>query len=152
MSWSYSKDPADSDLDAVRFYVQDTDTEDQLLSDEEIEFLITQWNPTYGSLIMVASMAAEALAAKFAREVSYSADGVSVGVNELQQKYDALASSLRDQYKQQVLGGGPDVGGIMYSDQPDQSIRPTIWSIGMHDNVRAGSQSYEQGGENGVPF
>jgi len=140
MTWSYSKDPADSDLDAVRFYVQDTDPNDQLISDEEIEFLIAQWTPVYASNIMIASMAAEAIAAKFAREVSYSADGVSVGVNELQTKYDQLALSLRDQYKQFDIGGGPEVGGVMWSDYPDPRIRPTIFSIGMHDNPGAGDQ------------
>jgi hypothetical protein len=142
MSWSYSRDPSDSDLDAVRFYVQDTDPNDQLISDEEIEFLIAQWTPVYGSNLMVAAMAAEAIAAKFAREVSYSADGVSVGVNELQTKYDALASSLRDQYKQFDIGGGPEVGGVMWSDQPDPLIKPTIWAIGMNDNIRAGQQDF----------
>lgn len=142
MSWSYSRDPSDSDLDAVRFYVQDTDPNDQLISDEEIEFLIAQWTPVYGSNLMVAAMAAEAIAAKFAREVSYSADGVSVGVNELQTKYDALASSLRDQYKQFDIGGGPEVGGVMWSDQPDPMIKPTIWAIGMNDNIRAGQQDF----------
>lgn len=160
MSWSYSGDPADGGVDEVRFLVMDTDSLDQLITNEEIEYLISKWEPIYGSPLMTASMVAESIAAKFAREVSYSADGVSVGVNELQTKYDVLASSLRDQYKEASISGGPEVGGIMYSDQPDPSIRPTIWAVGMHDNVRAGSQdrgtlgplSYEQGGENGVPY
>jgi hypothetical protein len=144
MTWTYSGDPSDGDLEAIRFYVQDTDSSDQLISDEEIEFLIAQWKPVYGSTLMIASMVAEAISAKFAREVSYSADGVSIGVNELQQKYDALATSLRDQYKQYDVGGGPEVGGVMWSDYPDPRIKPTIWAVGMHDNIRAGNQA--QGG------
>ena len=140
MSWNYSGDPADSDLDEVRFYLQDTDSNDKLMSDEEIEFLIAQWTPVYGSNIMVAAQAAEVLAAKFAREVSVSADGVSIGANELQQKFEQLALSLRDQYKQFDIGGGPEVYGVMYSEYPDPTIRPTIWAIGMHDNPQAGSQ------------
>jgi hypothetical protein len=159
MSWSYSGDPADSPLDEVRFLVMDTDTLDQLISDEEIEYIIATWAPVYGSPLMYASMVAESIAAKFAREVSYSADGVSVGVEQLQDKYDRLASSLRDQYKQYDVGGGPDVFGVMYSDQPDGTVKPTMWSLGMHDNARAGNQeshgsayqNYEQGGESGVP-
>lgn len=140
MSWSYSGDPADSDLDAVRFYIQDIDTTDQLLSDEAIEFMIAQWTPVYDNVIMIAAQAAEIIAAKFAREVSYSADGVSVGVNELQSKYEQLALSLRDQYKQFDVGGGPEVYGVMYSEYPDPMIKPTLWSVGMHDNYRAGAQ------------
>jgi hypothetical protein len=143
MSWSYSGDPADGDLEAVRFYVQDTDPNDQLISDEEIEFLIAQWTPIYGSNIMVAAMVAEAIAAKFAREVSYSADGVSIGVNELQTKYDTLAMSLRDQYKQYDIGDGPDVGGVLWSQSPDPRIKPTMWAVGMHDNIRGGNQEMD---------
>lgn len=145
MTFSYSGDPADSDLDAVRFYVQDTVSTDQLISDEEIEFLLLQWTPVYGSNIMVASMVAEAIAAKFAREVAYSADGVSVGVEALQQKFEQLALSLRDQYKQYDIGAGPVVEGVLYADQLDPTLRPTIFAIGMNDNRRAGQQEY--GGE-----
>lgn len=140
MSWTYSRDPADSPLDEVRFLVGDTDSSDQLISDEEIEYLIAKWTPVYGSNLMVAAMAAEAISAKFAREVAYSADGVSVGVQELQQKFDALASSLRDQYKQFDIGGGPDVGGVLWAEYPDPTVRPTIFSIGQHDNPKAGEQ------------
>jgi hypothetical protein len=157
--WTYSGDPSGSDIDAIRFYVQDTDPQDMLITDEEIDFLIGQWTPVYGNNLMVASMVAEAIAAKFTREVAYSADGVSVGVQELQQKYNDLASSLRDQYKQYDIGSGPVVGGILFSDVKDPSIKPTLWSVGMHDNARAGNQddltstyqNFEQGGESGVP-
>jgi hypothetical protein len=138
--WSYSGDPADSEIDTVRFYVQDTDTLDQLITDEEIEFLIAQWTPVYGNLLMVAAMAAEAIAAKFTREVAYSADGVSIGVQDLQDKYNNLASSLRDQYKQYDIGSGNMVEGVLYSDYPDPTIKPTIFRVGINDNPRAGNQ------------
>lgn len=142
MGWSYSGDPADGGVDEVRFLVQDTDSRDQLITDEEIEYLIAKWAPVYGSPLMTASMVAEAIAAKFAREVSYSADGVAVGVQELQTKYDQLASSLRDQYKQYDIGSGPVVEGVLWSDGSDPTVKPTIWATGMHDNVRAGQQDY----------
>lgn len=145
MSWSYSGDPSDGGVDEVRFLVQDTDRDDQLISDEEIEYLIARWTPVYNSPLMTASMVAEVISAKFAREVAYSADGVSVGVQELQQKYDMLATSLREQYRQYDIGGGPDVFGVMWSDSPDPMVKPTIWAVGMNDNVRAGRQDY--GGE-----
>ena len=159
MSWTYSGDPSGSDIDAIRFYVQDTDAADPLITDEEIDFLLGQWTPVYGNNLMVASMVAEAIAAKFTREVSYSADGVSVSVELLQGKYNDLAASLRDQYKQYDIGTGPVVGGILAAERIDPTIKPTMWSVGMHDNARAGQQddlgagyqNYEQGGESGVP-
>lgn len=142
MSWTYSGDPSDGGVDEVRFLVQDTDPNDQLITDEEIEYLIAKWEPVYGSALMTASMVAEVIAAKFTREVAYAADGVSVGVQELQSKYDQLAMSLRDQYKQYDIGGGPEVSGVLYSDQPDPRVKPTLWAIGMNDNIRAGKQDY----------
>jgi len=140
--WSYSGDPTDSDLDEIRFLVQDTDTADQLITDEEISYIIDKWVDVYGSNFMAAAMVAEAIAAKFTREVAYSADGVSVAVEQLQQKYDNLAMSLRDQYRQFDIGAGPVVEGILYSDTLDPGIKPTMFGIGMNDNVRAGKQEY----------
>jgi hypothetical protein len=142
MTWSYSGDPGDGGVDEVRFLVMDTDVADQLISNEEIEYIITKWTPVYGSPLMSASMVAEAISAKFTREVGYSADGVSVQVEALQQKYNDLASSLRDQYRQYDIGAGPVVEGVLYAEYLDPTIQPTMFGIGMNDNVRAGNQEY----------
>lgn len=46
MSWSYSGDPSTSPLDAFRFKLKDTDKNDPLLTDEEINFILTEYkNP-----------------------------------------------------------------------------------------------------------
>lgn len=143
MSWNYSGDPSSSDLDEVRFHVQDTDESDQLLSDEEIEYLIDAWRPIYGSLLWVASIAAEKLAAKFAREVNVSGDGTSVGVEQLQSKYEQLAVSLRDEHKARYGASGlPSAGGTLFDDYFDPSIKPLSFAKGGHDNPRAGSQDF----------
>lgn len=147
MTWSYSGDPSDGGVDEIRYLVGDTDADDPKATDEEIEYAIAKWEPIYGAQVdaggvayLVAAHIAEQIGAKFTSEVSYSADGVSIGVNELQQKYNDLAASLRAQAALYDVGGGPDVGGILYSDQPDSRIRPTMWAIGMHDNASAGAQ------------
>ena len=150
MSWSYSGDPSESDLDEVRFYSQDTDSSDQLISDEEIQFVIDQWQPINGSNIYAAAVICEVIAARFAREVTYSADGVSVGTNELQQKYEALALSLRDQYKAMTsVLGDPDVGGILFGETYDPSMKPLVWAKGMNDNPRGPIQ--DRGGQYPLP-
>jgi len=142
VTFSYSGNPASSDLDEVRFYSQDTDSDDQLLTNEEITFLINTWKPLYESNIYVAAIVCETISAKFAREVAYSADGVSVQASELQQKYNLLSESLREIYKTQQINGGPDVGGIMYDPVYDPTLKPLIWGVGMNDNFRAGQQDY----------
>lgn len=143
MSYSYSGNPADSALDEIRFLVWDTDPEDVMLSDEEINYAIAQWNPIHGSNLYTASAVAEMIAARFAREVTVSADGVSIQMSELQQKYKTLAEDLRDQHKLMAgAAGGPDVGGILFGETYDTSIAPLVWAKGMNDNNRAGRQDY----------
>ncbi len=143
MTWTWSKDPASSDLDEIRYLVQDTDEDDKLLSDEEIQFEIDRWKGVYNSNVYAAAEVAERIAAKFAREVSISADGVSHGVNELQGKYEALALKLREQHKDMV-GAGVYSGGISAWEiwYQDPTIRPLSFGKGMHDNLRAGPQNY----------
>jgi len=66
MAWSYSGDPGASNLDEIRFLIQDTDTNDQLLSNEEINYLYDAYGDAYsaavaavGVLIAQASRAVE---------------------------------------------------------------------------------------------
>jgi len=138
----YSGDPAASNLDELRFLIQDTDAEDILLTDSELMYMIDKYLPEYGSTYYVAALACETISARFAREVSYSADGVSVQVSELQNKYNDLALSLRDQYKNTRQSGGPSAGGILWDETFDSSIRPLMFATGMHDNYDAGQQEF----------
>ena len=149
MTWSYSGDPASSDRDAIRFYIGDTDTTLQLLQDEDIDFLLLKWMPVYNSDLLTAAAAAEIVANHFAREVSVSADGVSVGSNELQQKYNDLAMNLRDMYKIEQIGT-PILPGI-WDLSWDDSIKPLRFGVGFTDNYMAGRQDYGDYDPSGFP-
>jgi len=144
VTWTYSGDPATSDLDEVRFWTQDVVVGRQLLSDEEINFLIEKWYVPTGSLILVASVACEVIAAKVAADVNVSADGVSVSVGDLQQRYITLAQRLRDQAKMDFddemdLDFSEDLwDNTEYSD----SIAPLVFGIGFMDNWEAGRQDF----------
>lgn len=142
MSWSYSGDPSNTEKDAVRFLIADVDTNEQQISDEEIFFLIDTWKDLHGSIIYVAAMAADAIAARYAREAGYSADGVSVSLGEVQAKYEALANRLRAQHQSLLVGGTPDVGGIDPYEQPDPAIAAFIFGTGMHDDFDSGQQDF----------
>jgi hypothetical protein len=148
--WSYSGDPSTSDKDAVRFYIGDIDESLQLLQDEDIDFLLKKWLPLYGSDLLVAAGAAEIIANHFAREVSVSADGVSVASNELQQKYNDLAANLRDMYKIEQIGT-PILPGVLYDNTWDSSIKPLRFGIGFTDNYEAGRQDYGDYDPSGYP-
>ena len=150
MTWSYSGDPSTSDKDAVRFYISDIDQELPLLQDEDIDFLLKRWMPVYKSLLLTAAVCCEIIAGKFARQVSVNADGVSVGIGELQNKYNELAASLRDQYKMEQQGT-PLLPGVMYDPTWDPTIKPTRFGVGFTDNYLAGQQDYGDYDPSGYP-
>lgn len=140
MSFSYGGDPGSSELDEIRFYLGDTDENAPFLSDEEIGFLIDRYGEAYGHMLGVAALGAEMLAAKFAREVTVSADGVSVAVGELQQRFNDLAASLRDQYH--ALNLDVSFDQIALDTAYDPLIPPLSFAIGFTDNREAGQQDF----------
>lgn len=135
-------DPAASDKDAIRFLIGDTNPATALVSDEEINFMISKWMPAQGTVEYVAAAVAEAIGAKYAREASFSADGVSVSLAQLGQQFRELAANLRSQHKSLLAGGLPDAGGITPGEQTDQDVLPLNFGTGMHDNFDAGRQDY----------
>lgn len=82
------------------------------------------------------------IAGNYAREISISADGVTVGLSELQAKFDLRASSLRDQYKQEAQMASPSFDGVMFDLSWDESIKPLKFGTGFMDNYLAGRQNY----------
>ena len=125
MTWTYSGNPADSDRDKVRFLVFDTDTNDQLLSDEEIAWLLTEQTNVY----LAAANAAEAIAAKFAKDITRSAVGLSANVGNRAQFYLELADKLRDQVgttnkRAEVFAGGLTISGKDTLDSDSDAIQP----------------------------
>ena len=91
-----------------------------------------------------ASVAADVLANRFAREVSTSADGVTVALSELQERFQNLATNLREQWKTLLsVMGSADFAGIMLDVETiDSSIKPLVFGVGFMDNYEAGQQDY----------
>lgn len=150
MTWTYSGDPNSSELDELRFTVQDTDEKLKLLTDEELNFLLDQWMPRFDSITYVASVAAAVISRKFAGIVNVSSDGVSVNTADLAQRYRDLAAELRAQYKDAQVGGVLDLANLMVGTTPDPSIAPLRFGVGLHDNPEAGLQDF--GGWTYDPF
>ena len=143
MSFNYSGDPGASSLDAVRFLIRDTDDGNPLLADEEIAYWSGRCDPVFGDDLMTAAFCAENIAARYASEVSISADGESIAAEQLQTKYTTLAAALRAQYKTlNGVGGLPLVGGVDWWVMPELGVRPTSFGRGKDDNTRAGRSEY----------
>ena len=95
MAWTYSGNPAASDLDAVRFWIQDTDVDDPLLQDAEINYLLA----LEGNVVLeAASSACDAVAASFSRKAtSKSVGDLSLSFADRASEYRMLAVALKGQ-------------------------------------------------------
>ena len=83
MTWTYNGDPASSALSAIRFLIGDTDTADQLVTDEEIAWLNTESGDTPTSLTALykaSAAAARAIAAKFSPLAAQAAADAGVPI------------------------------------------------------------------------
>ena len=142
--WTYSGDPADSDMDAVRFLVQDVNESDQKVSNEEITWMLT----TSGNVYLAAADVAVAIAAVYGSKSSKSIGSLSVTYAEQNKAYEALSQRLR------ILGSSPSklslssiyAGGISKADKARQEA-DTDWvepdfKVGMWDvGATAGGSS-----------
>jgi hypothetical protein len=119
MTWTFSGDPSYSLLDHVRSLIGDIDSTDQLVSDEIINFQLTQ---NANDVFLASEAVCLGLAAKFARKVDTSVESVRVAYSSLHKQYIEMAR----RYKQQAAnssstsgGGGigiPIVAGISISE------------------------------------
>ena len=127
MTWSYSGNPASSDLDSVRFLVFDTDTNDQLLSDEEINWVLTEQS----NIRLAAADCCEAIAAKFAKDINRSVVGISANPGSRAAFYLELADRIRAQATQtsqhaEIFAGGLTISGKDELDSNTDAVQPAF--------------------------
>jgi hypothetical protein len=124
MGWSYSGNPADSAKDEVRFLVGDTDRDDQLLSDEEIAFMISLYPKATGYANWdCAAECARTIASKFSKLISKTVGSLSLQYGDKARQYAELADRLA---KNAETGGNQIVGapilgggGVTYLGEPE---------------------------------
>lgn len=96
MTWTYTSDPAGDTTDEVRFLVGDTDTTDQLVQNEEIEYALSAYpKPTGKPAYLAAAAVADGIAAKFARRADRSLGSLSIQAKQQRDHYVELAQTLR---------------------------------------------------------
>ena len=96
MTFTYSGDPSTSTRNYVRFLLNDTDSTDALFSDEELNYVISEWS---GDAYNAARECAEILIARFSRLADSSSKSVGdISVSESYSSkithYKELAESL----------------------------------------------------------
>ena len=120
MTWTYDGSPGTATAaerrDAVRLLVGDTDTNDQLATDEEITFALSQGND---NVYLAGGIIARSISASFARRADMSIEGLRVQYSQRASGYEKLAIKLDREAKRK--GGSlaaPAAGGISI-DQMD---------------------------------
>lgn len=130
MTWTYSGDPSASELDELRFLLGDTDTTDQQLSDEEINYLLRE----HGDSVVAAGLAAcRRLIAQYSRCVDQKTGDIDLKYSQRIAHYKDVMSMIRE-----GLRPTPYAGGISISDietvQDDDDRQGPIFALGMLDN------------------
>lgn len=119
MAWTYSGDPNSSDRDMVRFLIADTDTDDQKLSDAEIDaFLGTNDTVQYAALVCV-----KYLVTKYARECDYKIGPESVTASQRYKQYRQLYAEMK--FDQSIKDTVPQM----------EDLGVPIFTVGMMDEV-----------------
>lgn len=89
--WNYNNDPANSMVDRVRMLVGDTDPSAKLISDTEVEYLLTE---SGGEEYEAAWRTACAIKAWAARLVNKSGGGMNEGAAKVFEHYKDLCDEL----------------------------------------------------------
>jgi hypothetical protein len=135
MTWSYSGNPGASDLDEVRFLIQDTDTNEQLLSNEEINYLIAAYVDPY----LAAIGAVGILIAQASREVEESKTVADLSltrkVGARLSQWEALMKSLKsEQFRRFPAAPVVNPNAILPTDIGIVEGEGTDYVVGQMDN------------------
>ena len=142
MTWTYTNVPNTVQRDAVRFLCGDTDTTDQLVTDEEITYLLA----VEGSTVAAAAGACEAIATKFARQADKALGPLRVSLSQKSEAYAARAKNLRTRG---TLGMAlAYAGGISESDkdsveEESDRVEPAF-RVRLHDEPGALNEELDE--------
>ena len=148
MTWSYTGNPSDSAKDAIRFLIGDTDTTDQLLSNEEIAWTNLEASGTTtgtNALYEAAYRACIIIASSFTRFADKSLGDLSVSYSQRAGAYREQALRMKALASRSNSVPIPYAGGILISDkeidQENSDIFSTWFASGQFEDVRDGGRA-----------
>lgn len=127
MTWTYSGDPATNARDSIRFLVGDTDTNDQLVNDEEIAWINNQvagsdaattdlYTSAYRVMITIAS--------KFSRLADQTVGDMKVSLSQKADNARTQAEELKTLAGRENMVPIPYAGGISVADKEIDRANP----------------------------
>lgn len=133
MTFTYTNDPANSTLDRVRVLLGDIDSTVPLVTDEVLNYYISENSTAEGA----AADAADHLAAKYAIDVNNTNVSLSVSAGERHRQFRALAADLRSRRNIKALMNATIlVGGISKTErdslEADTDDIPSRFRTDMH--------------------
>lgn len=136
MSHSY-QDTMPREIDKVRFYLGDTESSNWLLTDEEIDFALTEG----GSVRAAASICADRLAAQYARLADLTEGQLSIKYSQKFQQYRAIAQDVGNASRTTFLAM-PTAGAIFVADkaatEADDTLVKPSFTVDLLDNPSVG--------------
>ena len=148
MTWTYSGDPSANARDSIRFLIGDTDTNDQLLSDEEIAWVNSEASGSATATTAVYDAAMRccmSIASKLAREADKSIGDLSVSMSQRAKAYRDQAKELKALATREGTVPVPYAGGITISDkevdEQNSDLFRSWFSAGQFENVRDGART-----------
>lgn len=132
MAWTYSGNPAANSKDEVRYLVGDTQSNDQLTTDEEIAWALSQ---NSDNTHQAAAWVAKSISAYFARLAESTEIGpIKIQYGKRAETYEKKAIDLENRASTQFTSIDIYAGGISQSDKDslDQD-NATVFRIGQMD-------------------
>ena len=129
MTWSYSN-AGNSDRDKVRFLCGDTNTNNQLVSDEDIDTILLE----YPDQFMAAAETCDAISAKLSFDTDTNNAGLIVAASKRALAFDKLANKLRKKAGRSITitAGGQTVSERDTARADDSKLQPSF-EVGMFD-------------------
>lgn len=132
MSWTYSGDPTTTTRDELRYLIQDTDTDHQQFSNEELAYLLTEHSDDPN---VAAVHACETLIAKYARLADKSVGDLSISYSQIGKQYESLLKQVRRRAAAASMTpwlGGRDITD-KDSNEADSSLVQPAFKRGLMD-------------------
>lgn len=145
MTWSY-QDTMPRDIDKVRFYLGDTVSADPLLSDQEIEFALSEAGSPRGAAVLCANR----LAAQWSRLADLKEGQLSISYSQKSAQMLAIGEAITDS-SAVVDPAMPSAGGVFVADkvaneQDDTLVAPSF-DVHMLDSELVGTLSQPNSGD-----
>lgn len=131
MAFTWTGDPANSNIEAIRWYIDDTASSNAKFQDAEITYAYNQ----EVSILGASALLCEQLAAKYAGEANRSLGPMSISLSNLSKQYENKAQMYR---RRKIAYAKPYAANISETDrdtwEDDSDVNQPVFEKDMHKN------------------